>query len=47
VAIRRSDPRHVFVAKTSGRYLRIRMSFIPRATLRLLLPVLAWYRQRH
>ena len=47
VAIRRSDPRPVFVAKTSGRYMRFRMSFIPRATLRLLLPVLDWYRQRH
>jgi len=47
VAIRRSDPRPVFVAKTSGRYLRFRMSFIPRATLRVLLPVLDRYRQRH
>jgi peptidoglycan/xylan/chitin deacetylase (PgdA/CDA1 family) len=46
VAIRRSDPRLVFEAKTSGRYLRARMSFLPRLTLRLLLPALDWYRRR-
>jgi len=46
VAIRRSDPRLVFEAKTSGRYLRARMSFVPRLTLRLMLPVLDWYRNQ-
>ncbi len=46
VSIRRSDPRPVFAAKTSGRYLRIRMSPVPRATLRLALPVLDRYRRR-
>lgn len=46
VAIRRSDPRLVFEAKTSGRYLRARMSFVPRLTLRLMLPALDWYRRQ-
>jgi peptidoglycan/xylan/chitin deacetylase (PgdA/CDA1 family) len=46
VAIRRSDPRLVFEAKTSGRYLRARMWFVPRLTLRLMLPALDWYRRQ-
>lgn len=47
VAIRRSDGRAVFAAKTSGRYLDVRMSLLPRAALRLGMPLLDWYRRRH
>ena len=45
VAIRRSDTRPIFWAKSSGPYLRVRMSLLPRAGLRLAEPALRRYRR--
>jgi len=44
VGIRRSDTRSTFRVKTSGYYLRLRMSPLPRVGLRLLEPALQHYR---